>query len=102
MPVLVSDAKGGTVHIDELVGDVGFGVPGDAEGGRAVADAVAGRGVDDEGKAAGVPAGKDERRRLQGRQLSMWILDNNRFGNQLRNWFLQLQSGMMTLRRDQI
>jgi hypothetical protein len=80
------------------MGDVGFSVPGDAGGGGA----VAGRGVDDEGKAAGVPAGKDERRRLQGRQLSMWILDNNRFGNQLRNWFLQLQSGMMTLRRDQI
>ena len=80
------------------MGDVGFSVPGDAGGGGA----VAGRGVDDEGKAAGVPAGKDERRRLQGRQLSMWILDNNRFGNQLRNWFLQLQSGMMTLRHDQI
>jgi hypothetical protein len=33
-------------------------------------------------------------------------LDNNRFGgtsgDQLRNWFLQLHSGMMTLRRDQI
>jgi hypothetical protein len=55
MPVLVIGAEG-TVYIDELVGDVGFGVPGDAGGGGA----VAGQGVDDEGKAAGVPAGEDE------------------------------------------
>ncbi len=52
MPVLVSGAEG-TVYIDELVGDVGFGVPGNAGGGGAVDDAVAGRGVvDDEGEAA--------------------------------------------------
>ncbi len=98
MSVLVSGAEG-TVYIDELMGDVAFGVPGDAGAGGG---AVAGRGVDDEGKAAGVPAGKDERRRLQGRQLNMQIFDNNRFENQHRNWFLQLQSGMMSLRRDQI
>ena len=106
MPVLVSGAEG-TVYIDELVGDVGFGVPGNAGGGGAVDDAVAGRGVvDDEGEAAGVSAGEDEQRRPQGGQLNMRILDNNRFGgtsgDQLRNWFLQLQSGMMTLRHDQI
>jgi hypothetical protein len=52
IPVLVSGAEG-TVYVGELVGDVGFGVPGDAGGGGAVAGAVVGRGADDEGKAAG-------------------------------------------------
>jgi hypothetical protein len=100
MPVLVSGSEG-TVYIDELAGDAEIPIPGDA-GGRAVA------GGDDQGEEAGAAGGDDdEERRQQPQQVqaNMRILDNNRFGgsgDQLRNWFLQLQSGMMTLRRELI
>ncbi len=84
MPVLVSGADG-TVYSDELAAkDDGFAIPG-ADQGEAAGDAM-------------------EQRQLRQAQVqaNMRILDNNRFGgsgDQIRNWFLQLQSSIMTLRR---
>ncbi len=89
MPVLVSGADG-TVYIDELAAkDDGFAIPGAAQG-EADANAAAGDAM--------------EQRQLRQAQVqaNMRILDNNRFGgsgDQIRNWFLQLQSSIMTLRR---
>jgi hypothetical protein len=101
MPILVCGADG-TVHIDELAGeDDGFAFLG-AAGGEADADAVA--GSNDRSEEAGAAGDAMEIRQLRQAQVqaNISILDNNRFGgssDQIRNWFLQLQSGIMTLRR---
>ncbi len=101
MPILVSGADG-TVYIDELAGeDDGFAIPG-AAGGEADADAVA--GSNDRSEEAGAAGDAMEQRQLRQAQVqaNIRILDNNRFGgsgDEIRNWFLQLQSGIMTLRR---